>query len=203
MMTDRRASTEEREREVISLLVSQERWLAALLGLALLALGAYLVAGRFPTAYEWTAYGAQAKTTRSVSDLSGIVTTLTIAGVALIVYGVNGVRLIKFGAGPFTFEAPPPPEVRSTTKQELAEVPGALPGSHVAVPVQVIADAIAAWPPEAGDPPTDLNQFVSASHREGQGSHPWFLKFKDRPVVRVYYGGRGRREPHVSRPEPG
>ncbi len=193
--------TDKRESEEVKRLVWWERGLAALLGLALLALGILAVAGCFPTAYEWNAYGSLVKSTRSVSDLSGIVTALAIAGVALLAYALNGVRLIKFGAGSLNFEGGP--EVKSTTQQTLEEVPaGTDPLNRDAVPVQVIADAIAAWPPEAGDPPTDLEQFESASHREGRGSHPWFLKFKDRPVVRVFYGGRGRTGPHVSSREP-
>jgi hypothetical protein len=192
--------TDKREGEEVKRLVAWERWLAALLGVALLALGTIAVVRCFPTGYEWNNYGL-VKSTRSVSDLSGIVTAVAIAGVALIAYALNGVRLIKFGAGSLNFEGGP--EVKATPQQTLAEVPASTtPLQRGAVPVQVIADAIAAWPPEAGDPPTDLDQFESASHREGRGSHPWFLKFKDRPVVRVFYGGRGRTGPHVSSREP-
>lgn len=183
-------------------LAAWERCVAGVLGLALLALVILAVVGCFPTAYEWNGYGSLVKSTRSVSDLSGIATALAVAGVALIAYALNGVRLVKFGAGSLNFDAGP--EVNVTTQQTLADVPGASPAplNREAVPVQVIADAIAAWPPEAGDPPTDLDHFESASHREGRGSHPWFLKFRDRPVVRVFYGGRGRTGPHVSSREP-
>lgn len=195
----------ERKREneaKVKQLATWERWVAAVLGVALLALGVLAVVGCFPTAYEWSGNGSLVKSTRSVSDLSGLVTVLATAGVALLIYALNGVRLIKFGAGSFNFEGGP--EVTATPQQSLAAVPGANtpPAERGAVPVQVIADAISAWPPDAGDPPTALDQFESGWRREGRGSHPWFLKFKDRPVVRVFYGGRGRSGPHVSSPEP-
>lgn len=180
---------------------TKERWTAAVLGVALLALVVLAVLWDRPTVQEWTTGGSLIKRTRSVSDLSGVLTVLVAAGAALLAYALNGLRLIKLGFGSVSIDALP--SVESTREESLADVPGvdAAPLGQGKVPIQVLADALSAWPADAGDPPTNLDEFENGWKRGGQGSHPWFLKFKDRPVVRVYYGGRGRSGPHVSSPE--
>lgn len=208
-------------RAEVVLLARWARWIAALLGLALLALGVLAVAGCFPTGYEWSGAGSLVKSTRSVSDLSGIVTTLAIAGVALLVYALNGVRLVKFGAGSVVAEGSPavesfkehPPseaEAKEVNVPEVEEVepiraPAEVLDDEMAVfelasvPSRVISDALARWPADAGDPPGTLGQFEYASRRRGRGPHPWILKFKDRTEVRVFYGGRSKSAATVKR----
>jgi hypothetical protein len=220
------ADTKQAEAEDIVLLATSVRWATALFGLTLLAVGVFAVIGCFPTMYEWDEHGSMVKSIRAVSDLSGIVTALTISGVALIAYALNGVRLLKFGAGSVVaegssavqrFKAHPPSEAEAKTvsppkadeveEQEVEPTrnPAAVLNEDMAVfelsdvPSRVIGDALTNWPSVAGDRPSNLAQFEYASRRQGQGPHPWILKFRDRPEVRVFYGGRGKRDATVRR----
>lgn len=188
----------------VDTLRTSEQLMAAGIGVTLLVSSCLALFIRFPTAHEWSGDGFLVHSTRSVAHISGIVTTLAIAGLAFIAYALNGIRIVKLGMGSLNLDGVLP-EVKSTSKQTMDEVPGTKPETvkRKDVPVQVIADAIEAWPAELGVAPSGIDDFEDASHKSGKGSHPWFLKFKDRPVVRVYYGGRGRTGAHVSIRDPG
>ncbi len=193
------------------------RWCSGILGLLLIGLAAMLIAWCFPTAYEWKGDGTMVKSTRAVSDLSGVVTALVLAGVGLFVFALNGVRLVKFGAGSLVAEGSQaveyakrrmehPPSDEDARKVDLpddedvepTEAPAAVLDGDMAVfelndvPTKVIRDALVQWPDTAGSPPDSLAEFQFASRKRGRGSHPWILKFEARPEVRVFYGGRGK-----------
>ena len=101
-MTEKKQSRSE-----VAALPTWARWCAAVLGLLLIGLAALLLTWCFPTAYEWKGDGTLVKSTRAVSDLSGIVTALVLAGVGLLAFALNGVRLVKFGAGSIVAEGSP------------------------------------------------------------------------------------------------
>lgn len=216
------AEKQQARTEVVPL-VTWARWVSALLGLALLGLGVVAVTCEFPTAHEWSGDGSLVKRTRSISDLSGVLTVLAAAGIGLLAYALNGVRLVKFGVGSVvaegsraveSFKEHPPSEAEAKSVQvpEVEEVeptrdPAAVLDDDMAVfeladvPSRVVADALAMWPADAGDCPSTLGRFEYASRRRGRGPHPWILKFKDRPEVRVFYGGRGKSDATVRRSE--
>ncbi len=66
------------------------------------------------------------------------------------------------------------------------------------VPDSVVLASLRKWPPTMGTKPSRAT-FEWALRKRGQGNHPWLLKFRDRDVVRVSYGGQGKRGPTVQR----
>ncbi len=205
--------------EVI-LLTPCTRRTSFVLGLVLAGLSIAAVLARFPTAYEWASDGSVVKSSRTVSDISGVATALAISGVALLAYAMNGVRLTKFGVGSVvaegssavkSFREHPPSEADAKSVEVDAEEveptrePAAVLDDQMAVfeladvPSRVINDALAHWPADAGEPPSTLGAFEYASRRRGRGPYPWILKFAGHPEIRVFYGGRGKRDPTVRR----
>lgn len=199
-------------------LATWTRIASAALGMALIGAGVLLVTTRFPTTHEWSGNGTLLKSSRSVSDLAGIVTASVLSGVAFLAYALNGVRIVRFGIGPLVAEGSAavqhfkeqPPSEHSAEDVELPDAdvepmkaPAAVLGDAMAVfeladvPARVIADALRSWPAAAGDPPEALDSFEYASRRQGRGPHPWILKFRNRPEIRVFYGGRGKSDATV------
>jgi len=72
---------------------------AAALGLALVVLAFGVLVCPFPTAREWSGYDYPLTSSRNAADLVTFATACLLAGLALIAYAINGVRLLRFGFG--------------------------------------------------------------------------------------------------------
>jgi len=163
------------------------------------------------------------------TDVTTPFLSIFLAGVALVVFGINGIRFAKITAAGVSAEAPdataaatnyykapsedrPQNEVKVEEKEspDPTDVPAgyleAEDGGKYAVfklnevPSSVIADALASWPKDDSKP-EDLSGFEFATRKTGKGNHPWTLKFKGKKAVIVSYGGFAKAGPTVSQTE--
>jgi hypothetical protein len=158
-------------------------------------------------------------------DASVPFVSLLIAGLGLLIFGINGLRITKVSAGDYSAEAgsvrKKAEEFHLAAEEQRPESPVAVPDkdspepsdvpiatvkskegdvaiySLSEVPTAVIADALAHWP-ENEPKPDDLSSFEFASRATGKGNHPWVLKFKGKKAVVVTYGGHAKRTPTVA-----
>ncbi len=203
---------------------SLPRWTAACFGLALIGLAVLAIICQFPTAFEKDAHGAIIKSTRSVADLATIATACLLGGTALLVYALNGVRLVRVGLGSLVAEGssaaesatkyyahPPTESVQEVNAEGEPPEPTEPPAKQLFadddemavfelqdVPLRVILDALQKWPSSAGRKPETLADFQFAVRKRGKGNHPWILKFRDCTPAKVSYGGRGKAEGTVA-----
>ncbi|MCL4686710.1 hypothetical protein KJ059_18380 [Myxococcota bacterium] len=187
-------------------------------------MAAALLFCQFPTTFELNGKGEIVKQTRSVGDLATIATACLIGGAALLVYALNGVRLVRVGLGSIVAEGssagesaskyyarPPtesvqnidlpgdPPEPTEAPAKQLTAVDDEVAVFELLdVPVQVVLDALGQWPDSAGRKPGTLADFQFATRKRGKGNHPWTLKFRDCTPVKVSYGGRGKADGTVA-----
>jgi len=136
----------------------------------------------------------------------------------LLLYAMNGLRIVRFSAGNVSMETLPETQAQHVLDDVKSVDPSAdepvdpktpPPESTAApeivrtakgpfeyyrlpqVPARVLHDAIAGWPLD--DPkPTDFTGFEVALRKTGRGNHPWILKFRDRVPIAVSYGGQGK-----------
>jgi len=180
------------------------------------------------TVTERDGQGTVLKTVESPREHNEVLLLLGAASFFLFFWGVNGLRLSRFAVGPVSGEAKPKElqaaeEYASTDekpidivvgKAEAGEAeaePGTAPRGTVlisdeakaiyplnAVPTRVILDLLRCWPEELCKP-SDLSTFEFAARKTGRGNHPWIVKFRDTPAVRVSYGGQAKVEATVTR----
>ena len=152
------------------------------------------------------------------TDTTLLSAVLAIGGLALILYAINGYKLIRFAAGGFSAEAehtkdraqnfyksgadiadskkvetareaPQPTEPAVGTVKENGEELAVYELKDV--PLSVISDAITAWPNEDSAPRSTAD-FEFATRKKGKGNHPWTIKFQGKPAITVSYGGQGK-----------
>lgn len=169
---------------------------------------------------------AVVKKTIEPSDHKELAILFATSGLVLFFWGLNGLRLTKLTVGSVSAETKPPEvkaaeefaergqpqkEVAVTDRpaENLVEPVTAEEGTVVindeaesiysitTVPRYVLDDLFKHWPSEY-EQPKDLSAFEFASKKKGKGNHPWTLKFKDLPALRVSYGGQGKESATVS-----
>lgn len=157
------------------------------------------------------------------ADTTILSAVLVIAGLVLVLYAINGYKLVRFSAGSFSAEAedakgraqnfyssdadlqesrtveaprdaPQPTEPAVGTVKENGEELAVYELKDV--PLSVVADAIGGWPEEDGAP-RSTSDFEFATRKKGKGNHPWTIKFHGRPAITVSYGGKGKSGPTV------
>ncbi|HGM5919363.1 TPA: hypothetical protein ACKP5X_001644 [Stenotrophomonas maltophilia] len=152
------------------------------------------------------------------TDTTLLSAVLAVGGLVLVLYAINGYKLIRFAAGSFSAEAehakdlaqnfyrlgadvadskqvetareaPQPTEPAVGTVKENGEELAVYELKDV--PLSVISDAITAWPNEDGAPRSTAD-FEFATRKKGKGNHPWTIKFQGKPAITVSYGGQGK-----------
>ena len=158
------------------------------------------------------------KASFEAADTTLLSAVLVIGGLVLVLYAINGYKIIRFSAGGFSAEADNAKEraqnfykseagnTNSKTVEATREAPqpteppvGTINenGDELAVyelkdvPLSVISDAISAWPNEDGTPRSTAD-FEFATRKKGRGNNPWTIKFQGKPAVTVSYGGQGK-----------
>lgn len=206
------------------------RWLSSLLGVGL-SIGSLVMLYCPPekASRELDGKGTVIKVLLESTDVTTPFLSIFLAGVALVVFGINGIRFAKITAAGVSAEAPDataaatnyykaPSEDRPQTEVQVAEKespdPTDVPAGYLEaedggkyavyklneVPSSVITDALASWPTEDSKP-EDLSGFEFATRKTGKGNHPWTLKFKGKKAVIVSYGGFAKPGATVSHPE--
>lgn len=196
------------------------RWLTTFLG-GCLMIGAsgilYCPPTKFSKEFD---KGVVVKIILESSDITTPFLSIFLAGLALAVFGINGMRFAKITAAGVTAETSNPttaasnfykapseerPESEVTIDAKTSPEPNELPAGSLEsndggkyavyslnqVPSSVIQDAFQNWPGEDRQP-EDLSGFEFATRKTGRGNHPWTIKFKGRKAVTVKYGGHGK-----------
>lgn len=162
--------------------------------------------------------GLVTKVVEVQSDHQELVVLLAAGAIFLVIWAANGLKFTTFKAGPFEGEAQPPemkaalgwsdtlqepldviPPVHKLVKKDVeprgkeegfVELYGETEAiySLEAVPTQVIKDLLDNWPYDQQFP-IHLAAFEFAARKLGEGNHPWTIKFKNLPAIRVSYGG--------------
>lgn len=209
------------ERALSDSLRTSARWACCIAGL-ISVVSAFFVLFQPPSrsTVEWKEKGVFAKSSATSVDTSTPFTVLVVSGFALLIYGLNGYRIIRLSAAGITAEAASAAakaeEFYGSTQQdvetlrieqpgEVAPPPPTQPpattiydaGDDIAVyelkdvPFSVLRDALSSWP-SLEKPPGDLRDFEFASRKRGKGNHPWTLKFRGHSPVLVSYGGHAK-----------
>lgn len=200
-------------------LSARARWVCGIGGIALVLIGLLMIC-RPPYQFQFE-FGTEIdllSVAASTRDLTSFATVSFLAGLALLVFAVNGYRVIRVSAAGVSADTAVTENAKrqmgdglddSTSKKvtltdEEPPVPTEAPIGQVSdpqgeldifqltdVPLQVIRDTLTNWPAEESKPP-DLGAFEFAARRRGRGNHPWTLKFRgSRPIV-VSYGGQAK-----------
>lgn len=202
------------------------RWYAAILGFMLIG-SAFFILYFSPVKFEreLTDNGFLARSTNSSADVTTPFIAVLTAGVAVLLFALNGLRFAKFSAGGVTAEAldaqekakvfyktdaADRPESTVTVPNKMSPEPTEVPTGYLEaadgkyavyklneLPFVVIVDALASWP-TSETKPADLSGFEFATRKTGKGNHPWTLKFKGKKAIVVSYGGQGKSGPTVS-----
>lgn len=206
------------------------RWLSSILGIGL-SVGslAMLYCPPEKVSRELDGKGTVIKVLLESTDVTTPFLSIFLAGMALVVFGINGIRFAKITAAGVSAEAPDataaattyykaPSEDRPQTEVKVEEKespdPTDVPTGYLEaedggkyaiyklneVPSSVISDALASWPKEDSKP-EDLSGFEFATRKTGKGNHPWTLKFKGKKAVIVSYGGFAKLGATVSQTE--
>jgi hypothetical protein len=202
------------------------RWVCGLLGVVLAITALFVV--YFPPqriATEQHGRGHTTKTTVSSADTVMPAVVLFVTGIAILLYGVNGLRITRLTAGGVSAETTSPVVQRAEDYYEKPDGVESLPVNAKSsespeptqppaqvlktanedlnvyeladVPTTVIKDALDNWP-STETLPSNLGEFEFASRRRGKGNNPWTLKFRGRKPVVVSYGGQAKKEPTVT-----
>ncbi|MGI5940193.1 MAG: hypothetical protein ACOX8V_05850 [Thermoleophilia bacterium] len=170
--------------------------------------------------------GLVTKVVEAQGDHLELVVLLAAGAIFLVIWAANGLKFTTLKAGLFEGVAQPPemkaalgwsntlqepldvsPPIHKLAKTDNVEPRGKEEGfvelhgeteaiySLEAVPTQVIKDLLNNWPYDQQFP-IHLSAFEFAARKLGEGNHPWTIKFKNLPAIRVSYGGR-RREARV------
>jgi hypothetical protein len=172
--------------------------------------------------------GVVVKSSMEPSDHKELSLLFTASSLVLFLWALNGLRLTKLTVGSVSAEAKPS-EVKAAeefadrgqsqkdvvvtdrAEENLVEPTTEGEGTVVindeaasvysitTLPRYVLDDLFNHWPTEY-EKPRDLSAFEFASKKKGKGNHPWTLKFKDLPALRVSYGGQGKESATVSVP---
>lgn len=196
------------------------RYLSAIVGAAIIfGAVALLFCPPERVSRELSGSNTVVKVVLETADVTTPFLVVFLAGFALLVFAINGLRFAKISAAGLSAEAPdaataakgyyeapsedrPKNEVTVQDKEspEPSEVPTgyleAEDGKYAVyklneLPMAVITDALALWP-EGATKPEDLNSFEFATRKTGKGNHPWTIKFKGKKAVVVSYGGQGK-----------
>lgn len=196
------------------------RWLSALIGIAL-SIGAFALLFCPPekASRELDSKNNVVKIVLETIDVTTPFLAIFLAGFALLVFAINGLRFAKISAAGVSAEAPDAaaaakgyydapsderPKAEVTVQDKESPEPSEVPTGYLEaedgryavyklneLPTSVISDALAAWP-EGDTKPEDLGSFEFATRKTGKGNHPWTLKFKGKKAVVVSYGGYGK-----------
>lgn len=207
-------------------LTTIERRLIALVAIVSISIGvAFFSISARDVTEERDGNGALIKTVdapRSSPELAALFST---AGIVLLFWSLNGLRLTRFGLGTLSVDMAPseqkaaeeyakssqaPQAVTLPKEAPVESEPAAAPTGAVvvgneaeavypldAVPRFVFEDLFASWPGQYPKPP-NFSAFEFALRRKGSGNHPWIVKFRDLPALRLSYGGQGKTSATVS-----
>lgn len=203
------------------------RWASFVLGVVVVLLSVFLLAcPPVHRSVDLDSAGNAIKTTLGTADVTSPFLAVFIAGIVLVLFGINGRRFTRITAGDYSADSQSPIDSANrhykeppSQKDELTvsvddEAPepteprlgvvttteGDLSVYNLTdVPSKVIRDALQNWP-TGEDLPDDLQSFEFATRRPGKGNHPWTLKFRGKRPVVVSYGGRGKSKPTVESP---
>lgn len=196
------------------------RWISGLIGIAL-SIGAFALMFGPPekAIRELDGKNNVVKIVLESTDVTTPFLAIFLAGFALLVFAINGLRFAKISAAGVSAEAPDAaaaakgyydapsderPKAEVTVQDKESPEPSEVPTGYLEaedgkyavyklneLPTSVISDALASWP--VGDTkPEDLGGFEFATRKTGKGNHPWTLKFKGKKAVVVSYGGYGK-----------
>ncbi|MCX9158603.1 hypothetical protein OPU71_21020 [Niveibacterium sp. 24ML] len=173
--------------------------------------------------------GAVVKSSVEPSNHKELSLLFTASGLALFFWGLNGLRLSKLTVGSVSAESKSP-EVKAAEEyakrgepqkevvvaagqdenpaELVVEGAGTVVINHETefiypvtdLPRYVFDDLFNNWPKEY-EKPKNLSVFEFASRKKGKGNHPWTIKFKDLPALKVSYGGQGKDSATVSVPQ--
>lgn len=193
--------------------------LAAALAVGALTVCLLVAPGR-SLVIERDSKGVTQRSTESPVDRSGAILLFGGAAVFLAFVGLNGLRLTAFAFGPVSGESKSSEvkaaEAYASGDQRVVEVdvpagdlheeepaPAAAPQGSViisgeaeavypvaAVPTRILNAVLGNWPFGDIARPNDLSTFEFAIRKTGRGNHPWIVKFRDAPAIRVSYGGK-------------
>ena len=200
-----------------------EKVISGALGLLLVASAAAVA--YFPPAPKTIKRDSKNLQTSSVStpsDPSSLSLGIMLSGIGLFLFSLNGYRFTRFSAAGVSAEsAGIEKEARKVLTMNIdgakhfdiqdRDVPSAAapPLTRITaedteyeiylltdVPTKVLSDALDYWP-DPEDKPKSMAEFQFASRKAGKGNRSWQLKFKDRPLVEVSYGGYAKKNPTV------
>jgi len=201
------------------------RYLSALIGIAIIV-GAFALLFCPPekASRELDGTNTVVKVVLQTADVTTPFLVVFLAGFALLVFAINGLRFAKISAAGVSAEAPDaataargyyqaPSEDRQKTEVTVqgkeSPEPSELPTGYLEaedgkyavyklneLPTSVITDALTSWP-QGYTKPEYLSSFEFATRKTGKGNHPWTLKFKGQKAVVVSYGGQGKVIPTV------
>ena len=203
------------------------RCLSAVIGTAIIA-GAIVLLFRPPerASRELDDTNTVVKVVLETADVTTPFLVVFLAGFALLVFAINGLRFAKISAAGVSAEAPDAataakgyyqapsedrPKTEVTVQDKDSPEPSEVPTDYLEaedgkyavyklneLPTTVITDALASWP-EGDTKPEDLSGFEFATRKAGKGNHPWTLKFKGKKAIVVSYGGQGKAKETVTR----
>lgn len=204
------------------------RYFLAISG-GLLVVAAFVVLYRPPTIVvrDIASSGQVLNAKLEITNVVNPFIAIFVSGCALVLFGVNGLRITRLHGARFGTETPElkeaekylkTPELQDQAtevvgKDDESPPPQDSPSGQVAdtsndqyyvyslaeVPAKVLGDAISECPP--GDRPENMGTFEFATRKRGKGNHPWILKFNGKKAIIVTYGGYGKVKPTVDSKE--
>jgi hypothetical protein len=209
----------------VSKLTGSERFWSVIASFLLFVGAGYLQTHQLNKTTTEKASDGTWKSVESPVDTQNLTTSASILAALLLLYAINGLRVVRFSAGKVSLDTLSDEEANRTVSQvksidpsaELPIEPKLPPPETTAspeivqtekgkferyqlseVPPPVIQAALADWP-EDNLPPKDWTDFMFALRKTGRGNHPWIIKFRDRMPVVVSYGGQGKEKPTVTK----